>query len=334
MASPSLDFSSYYKFKASLGLLIVAAGTGYPVLVLRSVPSTECSAESGICRSLEITSLWLVRSVPLVCVFLVVFGALLARGGLGKWRERQQMFDRREDAETHERELTVKQLSEREVEERLDEEVKDAGLPSDLALQDVPQLESGVTAPPSIPSKESPRYSAPGTRYVEVKELVRNEERRLLQSVQAALPGYEVTPQAHISTGVGRRLVADVVAKNNDELIAFELRYVARPTGATQQFARLRELLYNVDGVRHDTEVLRVVAVMAINTDQLTESEIATVRRHVQREVDGFHSQVDLVLVGSGTGDLTPDRVRRIVGSKARTARVWDFLRDDGGVSA
>lgn len=233
-----LDFSSFYKFVSSVGLLLISASVALPWFALRaSVPvaQDESTAAATVDTALNARAnqyLFIVSAYPWVSLFLFTLGCVLTGYGLFAWRNRQKKQDADEDESFRQR-IELGQTvvaSEEDREEKLDEEANKDGARRETAAT-IDSVNGEHTRVPKT-SKRAPKNPA-DQRYLARRELIKQTEQQIEQLLDT---GFSETHS--IESGV--RLsgpnspILDLVARAKDAdrwtSFAFEVRLVDRST--------------------------------------------------------------------------------------------------------
>lgn len=235
-SSVKLDFSSFYKFVSSVGLLLIAAAVALPWFALRSAaPDAPTGSQTSTIVDAALDAraqqyLFIVSAYPWISVTLLVLGCLLTGYGLFAWRSRQKKQDVDED-ETYRqrRELGQSvQASEEDRAEKLDQEANedDADRREGVAGETHGANSGGVI------SEQLKDVATPNReRYRARRELINHAEGYVEDLVRTAFSGTH-----QIETGVRlsgpRSPILDIVARSADAdrwtSFAVEIRVVER----------------------------------------------------------------------------------------------------------
>lgn len=246
-----LDFSSFYKFVSSVGLLLLAAAVALPWFALRA---TAPDAPAGTPASLNVDLaldaraqqfLFIVSAYPWVSGVLFVLGSVLTGYGLFAWRSRQKKQDADED-ETYRQRIELGQsvkASPEDREEKLDQEAleDDTSRDKDSAGSAGDEVREGA-----VPEPLERPDTATRDRYRARREFIARAEERV-----ETLLGAAFIKTHQIETGVRlsgpRSPILDLVARSNDgdrwTSFAMEVRVVDRSPSTA---LRLRDAMLAV----------------------------------------------------------------------------------------
>lgn len=125
------DFSSFYKFIVSIGLIIFAFSIALPWFILHesfdtAIKQFEISELTNTAQQLvtirQTTGLWFISNVVWFSVIIGLIGVLLIVFGLGIWYQRQRVIDQKEDVELEKLRLDIHPMSGSQVSQKaLDE---------------------------------------------------------------------------------------------------------------------------------------------------------------------------------------------------------------------
>lgn len=245
-----LDFSSFYKFVASVGLVLVAASVLLPWFVLRTfVPEAPAGTPAARVVNVALDEradqyLFIVRMYPWASLVLFLLGCVLTGYGLVAWRARQKMQDADEDeAYRQRRELgQTTRASEGDREEKLDREALDGGGPEhDAAAQ------ATRTSPDESHTTQPKVVSNPGDeRYRARRDFIREAEERVGDLLRTAFYDSH-TVEAGVRVGGSDSPIVDLVARAKDpsrwSSFAMEIKLLTS-SGISQM--RLRESMLAV----------------------------------------------------------------------------------------
>lgn len=237
LSAVKLDFSSFYKFVSSVGLLLITAALALPWFVLKtSVPDTPpgSAAAMVVDEALGVRAghyMFIVNAYPWISGSLFLLGLVLTAYGLIAWRNRQKEQDKDEDeAYRQRRELgRTEKASEEDRVEKLDQEAKydqSAELETPVENSADDRNTAGGSGRSDVTSRED-RLS----RYNERRELLDQAEKRV-----AALLTSSFRETHRIETGVRMSdpgsPILDIVARSTvpDRWTSFavEIRLVNR----------------------------------------------------------------------------------------------------------
>lgn len=128
-----LDFSSFYKFITSVGLLSIAASIAIPWFALQASPPAapdNSSAASTIELALNLRAdqyRIIISTYPYLSIILLIAGTAITIYGITSWKKRQKLQDEDEEEAFRQRKELGKttQATPEEREEKLKEEVAD-----------------------------------------------------------------------------------------------------------------------------------------------------------------------------------------------------------------
>lgn len=251
-SSVKLDFSSFYKFVSSVGLLLIAAAVALPWFVLRSAaPDAPIGSGAAIVVDEAIDTraahyLFIVNVYPWISGVLFLLGLGLTGYGLAAWRRRQKAQDKDEDeAHRQRRELgRTEKASEKDRADKLDREAHEhQPAEADESIDD-PRRDVESTAR-EVRSQDSTR-AARDSRYLKRRELIEQVESNVAVLLTTAFHG---THQIETGVRVGRpgTSILDIVARSSvpDRWTSFavEIRLVDRSPSAAM---RLRDAMVAV----------------------------------------------------------------------------------------
>lgn len=128
-----IDYSSFYKFVTSVGILLILAAAALPWFVFQlSIPAVEPNTTSfdlvEIAKDERASQyLWIVQATPWISAVLAISGLLVTIYGIVTWKKRQAKQDKDEDAkyEYNQEALRTTPASDDDKEEKLDEEARE-----------------------------------------------------------------------------------------------------------------------------------------------------------------------------------------------------------------
>lgn len=245
-----LDFSSFYKFVASVGLVLVAASVLLPWFVLRaSVP--EAPVGTSAARVVDVALderadqyLFVIRMYPWASLVLFLVGCGMTGYGLVAWRDRQK----RQDADDDELYLQRKELgrttraSDNDRAEKLDREALEDGGPAD----DVATQPKSAATPGESQITQPKTRNAGDERYRARRDFIREAEVRVEGLLREAFEDSH-TVEAGVRVGGPDSPIVDLVARAKDpsqwSSFAMEIKLVMS-SGISHM--RLRESMLNV----------------------------------------------------------------------------------------
>lgn len=246
-----LDFSSFYKFVASVGLVLVAVSVLLPWFVLRTfAPEAPAGTPAGRVVDVALDEradqyLFIIRMYPWASLVLFVLGCVLTGYGLVAWRDRQKMQDADEDeAYRQRRELgQTTRASEDDREEKLDREALEGGGP----VQTAAAQETRTSSPDGSPTPQPKVISNPGDeRYRARRDSIREAEERVGDLLRKAFDDSH-TVEAGVRVGGSDSPIVDLVARAKDpsrwSSFAMEIKLVA---SSGVSLMRLRESMLAV----------------------------------------------------------------------------------------
>ncbi|THJ64853.1 hypothetical protein E8P82_13825 [Arthrobacter echini] len=246
-----LDFSSFYKFVSSIGLLLLAAAVALPWFALRATaPNAPAGTEASSNVDLALDAraqqfLFIVSVYPWLSGVLFVLGSVLTGYGLFAWRSRQKKQDADED-ETYRQRAELGQSSKassEDREEKLDQEAVEGDTSRDKGSAGL----AGDGERKKVVSEPLERLdTATRDRYRVRRELITRAEERVEKLLGAAF-----IDTHQIETGVRlsgpRSPILDLVARAKDgdrwTSFAIEVRVVDRSPSTAP---RLRDAMLAV----------------------------------------------------------------------------------------
>lgn len=234
MSSPlepfKVDYSSFYKFIASVGLILIASAAAIPWFVMRAaVP--EAVTGSDAAKTIELAAetraeqyLKALNVYPWVSLVLIVFGMLLTFYGLIAWKKRQAKHDADEDETYRQRRALGKTTAGTAAE-------KEAKLEGETDSADLANAESapmaGRTAGASMPSSAQSADDAQSAAGQARMSAMRSEQRDRLRRTEndvGRLLDYGFASTHEVETGVRvvspeaptRTSILDFVARANE----------------------------------------------------------------------------------------------------------------------
>jgi len=241
-----LDFSSFYKFVASVGLVLIASSVAVPWFVLRAA-APEAPQDSPAAAIVELALderadqyQFIVQAYPWVSLGLFLGGCGLTAYGLIAWRGRQKKQDADEDeAYRQRRELgKTTQASEVDREQKLDREALSEEDPSveENGQESTVRVERPVSVPPRVTE---------GSVYDERRNFIKEAEAKVGRELKEAFADtHEVEAGVRIGSDAA---ILDLVARANDPArwssFAVEIRVISSSIPAT---VRLRESMLSV----------------------------------------------------------------------------------------
>lgn len=244
-----LDFSSFYKFVASVGLILLAASAVLPWFVLRTAaPEAPSGTPAAAVVDLALDERadqyrFILQVYPWVSLGLFILGCGLTAYGLIAWRGRQKKQDADEDEVYRQRrELgRTTQASDDDREKKLDREALDAGGPSDLITADGRiSASNDASPPPPVVSDYSP-----DDRYRARRQFIKDAESHVGDLLNDAFADTHRV-EAGVRIGAGAPIL-DLVARASEpsrwSSFAMEIRLVTS-SGASSM--RLRDSMLSV----------------------------------------------------------------------------------------
>lgn len=246
-----LDFSSFYKFVSSVGLLLLAVAVALPWFALRAAaPDAPAGTAASLTVDVALDAraqqyLFIVSAYPWISAVLFVLGSVLTGYGLFAWRSQQKKQDADED-ETYRQRRELGQSLEASAEDRdekLDQEAHEGDSSRDKGSASVPgDVDRNGAASEPLERLET----AYGDRYRARREFIKQAEGRVEKLLGTA---FNETHQ--IETGVRlsgpRSPILDFVARSADgdrwTSFAIEVRVVERSPSTA---LRLRDAMLAV----------------------------------------------------------------------------------------
>lgn len=246
-----LDFSSFYKFVSSVGLVLLAASVALPWFVLRAVvpevrPGTPASQIVDIALAQRADQyLFIIQYYPWVSAGLFAGGFLLTVYGLWAWHDRQKKQDADEDeAYRQRRELgNMTQASADDREEKLEAEAKEGS----VGVQEAAEKEGEVSIVRESPTPRPAASRAQGDgRYRARRDFLREAETRVGRLLSEAFSDTHSVDSGMRVGGVDAPIL-DLVAIAADSSrwtsFAMEIKLVGR---SLMWHQRMRELMLAV----------------------------------------------------------------------------------------
>jgi hypothetical protein len=171
---PVTEQSHYRKYLATLGVATIfgtLAVGGYLLQMPASVGTEESQIEKlppdsqEILRQKNQLALTVIDAAPAVVIILLVIGILLFLYGIIGWRNRQQIFDQRENLERDKLAAELKQMSPADKEEKITEEAIESILStpeSGLTQVELQSLETSIDE--GLSGGKKPEEEAPEPR--------------------------------------------------------------------------------------------------------------------------------------------------------------------------
>lgn len=215
-----LDFSSFYKFVASVGLVLVAASVVLPWFVLRaSVPEAPAGTRAAQLFDVALDEranqyAFIVRNYPWVSLALFGVGGLITGYGLIAWHGRQKKQDADEDELYRQRrELgQTTRASEGDREQKLDREAQSEDGDTEGVISRVADG-SEVTKPSAYRTGASLNSTA--DRFRARRAFIAEAENRVGDALRVAFDDSH-TVEAGVRIGGPDSPIIDLVARAND----------------------------------------------------------------------------------------------------------------------
>ncbi|WP_143588262.1 hypothetical protein [Tersicoccus sp. Bi-70] len=215
-----LDFSSFYKFVASVGLILLASSVVLPWFVLRtSVPDAPAGTAAAKIVDVAVDEradqyLLIIHTYPWASLVLFVLGCVLTIYGLTAWRGRQKKQDADEDESYRQRRELGKttQASEGDREKKLDRETREED-----GLVREPAAEENLTSPTSELRQTAPTVSPPkiAEPYSARRAFIRDAELKVGQLLGAAFADSHQVEQG-VRVGDSDAPILDIIARAAD----------------------------------------------------------------------------------------------------------------------
>lgn len=243
-----LDFSSFYKFAASVGLLLIAASVAVPWFVLRaSVPEAVEGTDTAKIVDIALGAraeqyLFIIRAYPWFTVALFTLGCALTAYGLLAWRGRQKKQDDDEDEAYRQRRKLGRttQASDDDRNDKLEREVLNDGA-------DAATAEKAPARPDASPPRiSSPTKNPADEKYRSRRDYLKNAEARAAQLLAEAFEDTH-SVEAGVRIGGVEAPILDLVARAHSPAgwssFAVEIRLSGSSNSA---YMRLREVMLAV----------------------------------------------------------------------------------------
>ncbi len=160
-----LEYSDFYKFLASLGIVLISLATVLPWLFLREsfdalVSIDDLSNLTSSAQTLiairQNTAVWFIRNIAWISSTVAVVGGLFLAIGLILWARKQRELDTRETLEKKKLELEIEAMTPAEIARKFIEE----------AQEDTGVVEADLAPEPLMPSSNLV------TRYFRLESLI------------------------------------------------------------------------------------------------------------------------------------------------------------------
>jgi hypothetical protein len=230
----TLDFSDYYKFVVSLGVLLIALALLLPWLFLREAFDLQVTAEAigrlpiesqAILADRRFLAHIAIQVIPWISTVLAGSGGVLAVAGLARWRRRQLVRDEEEGLQVEKLRAEIRQLTPAEVASKGVKEAE-AELPQTASARD------GAES-----SEPLPKFIGTVNRYLWAESLVLERLARYLPRSRRLLANVQVGDS---------EFDAIVQSKGRDSDVLVEVKYAS----ARNVWNRLDGLLPKLSGRR------------------------------------------------------------------------------------
>lgn len=244
-----LDFSSFYKFVASVGLVLIASSAVLPWFVMRAaVPDAQTGTSAAKVAAIAINErvkqyLFVVQIYPWISLVLFFLGCVLTGYGLIAWRDRQKKQDADED-ETYRqhRELGhTTQASEDEKEKKLNREASEQEDPIEGS---VVKETDGSSANATRPTQSKEITSSGTGTFQTRRKFIHNAEMQVGKLLsQAFLDSHRIEAGVRVGSNSSfLDFVARAIDPSHWASFAIEIKYIQ----SASLTMRLRETMLTV----------------------------------------------------------------------------------------
>lgn len=223
-----LDFSSFYKFITSVGLLSIAASIAIPWFALQASPPAapdNSSAASTIELALNLRAdqyRFIISIYPYLSIILLITGTAITIYGITSWKKRQKLQDEDEEEAFRQRKELGKttQATPEEREEKLEEEVADiaAEASEQQTIKRSAQPEASKSSPKDVSPASSSNKKAPRINVEAIntrRKLAKLAEQQIEQIVTAAFD-FSHSVESGVRTGGKGSPIIDLIARANE----------------------------------------------------------------------------------------------------------------------
>jgi len=258
---PRIDFGHFYKFVASVGLVLVAASIALPWLFSQTTAVLNIPAGS-IAKLTDVSQVvilqrqqalsWAQVAVPWVAVGLFICGVASLVWGLAGWKKRQAVLDTGEDLDLSKKKAAFEAMSPQDVEKKLEAETT----APELTTPATPPIgEEGPTpAPAGMGSGrlvQPPVYDRPD-RQARMELLRSYEETTALLLRRSFGDAFSVNSNVRLTTGSGAGAGIDVLLDPMDGTPWGQLAVDVRVLPSTVFRMRLPEVMMQMAIVTRD----------------------------------------------------------------------------------
>lgn len=251
LSAVKLDFSSFYKFVSSVGLLLIAAAVALPWFVLKSAvpdPPVKSAAAKVVDAAIDLRAehyAFIMNAYPWISGSLLLLGLILTGYGLIAWRSRQKAHDSDEDEVYRQRRLgRTEKASEQDRVEKLDQEADEGQATGDEQGGD--SLSEGKRATGESDRSQDSGQLTNRSRYNLRRELIQQAESQVASLLATAFTETHLI-ETGVRVGDPGSPILDIVARSTSPdrwtSFAVEIRLFARSRGAV---LRLRDTMLAV----------------------------------------------------------------------------------------
>ncbi|WP_330186634.1 hypothetical protein [Pseudarthrobacter sp. J75] len=287
---PKIEFGHFYKFIASLGLVMMGLAVALPWLIFQQMAPLVIKesdlvqyttlAQQTISERQQNLQWWAENQLGL-SIFTFLSGVAVTLYGLQEWKERQRVTDDKEKEELRSL-IAAAPASDREVSDRLHSEVEAAMAenPEDNKTEsdEAPSNRASTEAPQRNQAAEDVAASAPQTaeaRRNETRLKIEKYEGRLGEILATTLaPTHSVTRNARLSVATEYSgTIHDVVAVPRGKTLpayVFDVKFSSRlfPGRITESAVRMAADIADLPAEEHDRVFGCLVFVLSSEDDR------------------------------------------------------------------
>ncbi len=251
-----LEYDNLYKFLVSLGIVLIVLPVAFLVFIFNSelvlISQVDYDALSAFSQQMvqqheQLASCFAVI-FPWYAVASFIIGLFLLIFGICKWVDVQKNIDKKLDAETTIQSLTVLQMTPKEVEKKIETEIKEDTLPSDF------------TDVENVPVNSQLNHIE---KYIEIENKCFNYFTRIYGKRYSFTRNIRIGAEKYDFIGVSQR--------NNIDLI-FEIKYLRNVADAKNLLKRSLNRFYDA-GVKYEAIAHRnfkCIVVLVTTKDQVS----------------------------------------------------------------
>lgn len=158
-----IEYSDFYKFLSSLGLVLISLALILPWLFLRepfdiSISVSDLANLTPIAQSIinvrQETALWFLQNIKWISILLSVAGIAFLSTGITLWVRKQQKLDHRDDVESAIKEIELEKMTPTQILEKAVKEIQEVNadekeekptpIPVSQPLHDYLRIENSV----------------------------------------------------------------------------------------------------------------------------------------------------------------------------------------------